>query len=69
MEYECNCCHRKINVSIPNPLKETNQYGEKAQALAISLLNEGYVSFYITKELISGFTNNEMNMSNYIRKF
>lgn len=69
MEYECNCCHRKINVPIPNNLKEDNQYGKKAQALAISLINEGYVSFHRTKELISGFTNSEMNMSEgYIAK-
>lgn len=40
MEYECNFCHRKINVPITNNLKEDNQYGKKAQALAISLVNE-----------------------------
>lgn len=69
MEYECNCCHRKINVPIPNNLKEDNQYEKKAQALAISFINEGYVSFHRTKELISGFTNSEMNMSEgYIAK-
>lgn len=69
MEYECLCCHKKINVPIPQKLKEDNQYGEKAQALALSLVNEGYVSFHRTKELISGFTNNEMNMSEgYIAK-
>lgn len=63
MEYECSCCHKKINVPIPNNLKEDNQYGPKAQAMALALVNEGYVSFHRTKELISGFTNNEMNMS------
>ena len=68
-EYECDLCHKKINVPIPNNLKEENQYGKGAQALALSLVNEGYVSFHRTRELISGFTNNEMNMSEgYIAK-
>lgn len=69
IEYKCSCCNRKVNVPIPKNLKEDNQYGTKAQALALSLINEGYVSFHRTKELISGFTNNEMNMSEgYISK-
>lgn len=62
-EYKCDSCHKKISVPIPNNLKEENQYGKGVQALALSLVNEGYVSFHRTKELISGFTNNEMNMS------
>ena len=68
-EYECDCCHRKISVPIPNNLKEENQYGKGAKALALSLVNEGYVSFHRTKELISGFTDGQMNMSEgYIAK-
>ncbi len=68
-EYECDLCHNKVNAPIPNNLKEENQYGKGAQALALSLVNEGYVSFHRTRELISGFTNNEMNMSEgYIAK-
>ena len=62
-EYICNCCKKHINVPIPNKLKEENQYGSNAQALAVSLVNEGYVSFKRTRELISGFTGGEMNMS------
>ena len=61
--YECDCCGKKIEIPIPNNLKEENQYGTHAQALAVSLVNEGYVSFHRTKELISGFTAGEMNMS------
>lgn len=67
--YECDCCHKIVNIPIPNNLKEENQYGVNAQALAVSLLNEGCVSFHRTKELISGFTSDEMNMSEgYISK-
>lgn len=62
-EYKCDCCNKVISVTIPNNLKEENQYGANAGALAVSLINEGCVSYHRTKELISGFTNNEMNMS------
>ncbi|MEG1793371.1 MAG: transposase [Bacilli bacterium] len=68
-EYTCNCCGKEIKVPIPNKLKEENQYGSNAQALALSLVNEGYVSFKRTRELISGFTGMEMQMSEgYISK-
>ena len=67
--YECSCCGKKIEVPIPNNLKEENQYGTHVQALVVSLLNEGFVSFHRTKELIRGFTGGEMNMSEgYIAK-
>ena len=62
-EYECNCCHKHVSVPIPNNLKEENQYGNNAQAIAVSLLNEGFVSYHRTRELISGFTGGEMQMS------
>lgn len=62
-EYECDCCHHEIKVPVPKHLKEENQYGSNLQALAVSLVNEGCVSFHRVKELISGFTNNEVNMS------
>lgn len=31
--------------------------------MVVSLINEGNISFHRTKELIKGFSNNEMNMS------
>ena len=67
--YECSCCHKEIKVPIPDKLKEENQYGSNAQAIALSLVNEGYVSFKRTRELIRGFTGGEMTMSEgYIAK-
>ena len=62
-DYECTCCGKEVHVPIPIHLKEENQYGSNAQAIAVSLVNEGYVSFKRTRELISGFTGGEMNMS------
>lgn len=68
-EYKCSCCGKEIKVPIPDKLKEENQYGSNAQAMAISLVNEGYVSFKRTRELICGFTGGEMTLSEgYIAK-
>lgn len=62
-EYQCDCCNKVISVPIPKNLKEENQYGNNAQAIALSLLNEGFVSYHRTRELINGFTGGEMLMS------
>lgn len=62
-EYICECCNKTIKVPIPNHLKEDNQYGSNVQALIVSLVNEGYVSFKRTRELINGFTGGEMTIS------
>lgn len=61
--YKCTKCSKKIDVPIPNNLKENNQYGNNINSLALSLINEGYVSFNRTKKLISGFTSDQVNMS------
>ncbi len=61
--YKCKNCGKVIESPVPLNLKEENQYGSNAQALALSLVNEGYVSFKRVRELICGFTGGEMNMS------
>lgn len=67
--YKCKNCGKVIESPVSLNLKEENQYGSNAQALALSLVNEGYVSFKRARELISGFTGGEMNMSEgYIAK-
>lgn len=62
-EYVCTCCGRKLNVPIPNNLKEENQYGTNVQAIAVSLINEGCVSYNRTRTLIKEFSGNEMDLS------
>ena len=62
-EYECLCCGKKIQVPIPNHLKEENQYGSNVKALALSLLNEGCVSYNRTRSLINGFSSNQIDIS------
>lgn len=67
--YKCKKCGKIIESPVPLNLKEENQYGSNAQAIALSLVNEGCVSFKRTRELITGFTGGEMNMSEgYIAK-
>ncbi|MGM9858624.1 MAG: transposase, partial [Bacilli bacterium] len=63
MEYKCQKCNQLLNVPIPNELKEENQYGNNIKAIAISLINEGCVSFNRTRNLIRGFSNNELDLS------
>lgn len=65
---QTSCC-RTVKVSVPSQLKEENQYGMNVQALAITLMNQGYVSMSRTREIISGLTQNEMSLSEgYIAK-
>lgn len=62
-EYKCEDCGKSIKVNTPLYLKEENQYGTNVQALAITLMNQGYVSMNRTKEIISGLTQNEISLS------
>lgn len=62
-EYECLCCGKKIQVPIPEHLKEENQYGSNVKALALSLINEGCVSYNRTRNLIKGFSSNQIDIS------
>ena len=62
-EYECLNCGRKIQIPIPKHLKEENQYGSNVKAIALSLLNEGCVSYNRTRALINGFSSGEIDIS------
>jgi len=62
-EYECNNCHKIVKKDIPNNLKEDNQYGNKVKAHALALTNIGNVPINKTRRIISGLTNNEINLS------
>lgn len=67
----CRCkeCGSVFHAKIPNDLKEEIQYGKTVQALAVCLTNEIYTPFNKTVKLISGLTNNEINMSEgYVAK-
>ena len=68
-EYKCTCCGKKVHATIPNDLKEENQYGPNVKTLILELLNEGTISINRVKRIIKGFSNNEIDLSEgYIAK-
>lgn len=65
----CEKCGNHFHTSIPDNLKEENQYGPTLQSLAVCLTNEIYTPFNKTVKLISGITDGEINMSEaYVTK-
>ena len=66
---KCKECGNIFHVNIPNDLKEEIQYGKTVQSLAVCLTNEIYTPFNKTVKLVSGITDNEINMSEgYVTK-
>ena len=69
INYKCNICGKEFHRTIPNDLKEENQYGKTVQSLAVCLTNEIYTPFNKTVKLVSGITNGEINLSEgYVTK-
>jgi rRNA maturation protein Nop10 len=67
----CRCakCGATARQPIPTNLKEQNQYGSQAQALALSLMNTGNVAINKVRTLLSGMTGGSMLQSEgYIAK-
>ncbi len=60
-EYECNDCGNIITTNIPLNLHAENQYGANVQALGLSLVDFGDVSYRRTKDIIKGLTNDEIS--------
>ena len=68
-EYVCTKCGRHIRQSIPERLKEENQYGSQTQALALSLTNIGNVSMNKVRRIICGLSEGEVHPTEgYIAK-
>ena len=69
IKYKCDCCKKEVHQTIPNRLKEDNQYGSEIQAVALSLANEGNVSMNKIRHIIKDFSHGEIDMSEgYIAK-
>lgn len=69
IETKCPECGHVEKIKIPDSLKEANQYGTGVQSLALTLMNEGYVSMNRTKSIIEGLTKGEISPSEgYISK-
>lgn len=66
---KCKKCGNIFHTNIPNDLKEEIQYGKTVQSLCVCLTNEIYTPFNKTVKLVSGITNNEINLSEgYVTK-
>jgi len=65
----CNECGAAARQPIPGNLKESNQYGSRVQALALSLMNTGNVTINKVRTLLFGMTGGAMIQSEgYIAK-
>lgn len=62
-EYQCENCGKTVHAKIPKKLKEENQYGAGVQALALSLLDQGFVSVTRTRDILNGILNGEVTPS------
>ena len=61
-EYRCNQCGKIFRTGNP-ALKAENQYGSVIQAMALALLNLGFVSINRTQRLLSGLTSETLDIS------
>lgn len=61
-EYRCDQCGRIFRTVNP-ALKAENQYGPVIQAMALALLNLGFVSINRTQSLLSGLTSDTLGIS------
>ena len=53
-KYKCKKCGKAVRAPIPQRLKEKNQYGPGVQALALSLVDQGFVSISRAQEIVKG---------------
>lgn len=69
IETTCPQCGHVEKIEIPEHLHGQNQYGKSVQALALTLMNEGYVSINRTASIIEGLSHGEIVPSEgYISK-
>jgi len=61
--YQCNNCKHLVHSPIPLYLKEPVQYGSNIQAIALALLDLGYVSINRSQQILNGFLGNNFALS------
>lgn len=66
VEYECADCGRTVREQVPKHLKEPVQYGQNVQAIALSLLNLGFVSVGRTHRFMDGMLDGISPCEGYI---
>ena len=65
--YKCTCCHK--NISSNSDLPRGVSYGNNVNSTVLAMMNEANTPLNKIVSLISGMTNNEINMSeSYLKK-
>ena len=62
-KYRCRNCGKEVRAKIPHRLKEQNQYGPALQAMALALVDLGFVSVARAQEIISGILHKKLSPS------
>ena len=52
--YRCMECGKTVHAPIPQRLRSENQYGPAVQAMALALVDLGFVSIGRTRQILSG---------------
>ena len=59
-KYLCKKCGKIVRAPIPQQLKEQNQYGPSLQAMALALVDLGFVSVSRAQEIVSGILHKQL---------
>lgn len=62
-ECRCKVCGKRFHKTIPEELKEENQYGSRVKALSLALMNTGNVSVGKVRRMLYGLSEEEINPS------
>lgn len=59
-KYRCRSCGKEVRAKIPQRLKEKNQYGPSVQAMALALVDLGFVSVARAQEIVTGILHKKL---------
>lgn len=62
-KYQCQNCGKEVRAKIPQRLKEQNQYGPAIQAMALALVDLGFVSVARAQEIAAGILHKKLEPS------
>ena len=59
-QYRCRDCGKTVRAKVPGRLKEQNQYGPALQAMALALVDLGFVSVSRAREILAGILHRKL---------
>lgn len=59
-KYRCKGCGKEVRAKIPKRLKEQNQYGPAVQAMALALVDLGFVSVGRARKILTGILHEKL---------